>query len=118
MNHRIAHVGLQIFAQQKPKTRPTPINKRKYKKRKKKQIKMLRAIIVHLEARLSEVSVSEPGEDALAQDVAVRLQGGVAAGQDVQSGIELLHRVHRGYRRSSSVKNTFIKHLYNHLLNF
>ena len=67
---------------------------------------MLRAIIVHLEARLSEVSVSEPGEDALAQDVAVRLQGGVAAGQDVQSGIELLHRVHRGYRRSSSVKNS------------
>ena len=65
---------------------------------------MLRAGIVHLEARLSEVSVSEPGEDALAQDVTVGLQGGVAASQDVQPSIELLHRVHRGYRRSSSVK--------------
>ena len=83
-----------IFAHRKPKIRPTPINKRKYKDFR----------IVHLEARLAEMSVAEPGEDALAEDVAVGLQGGVASSQDVQPSVELLHRVHRGYWRSTSVK--------------
>lgn len=54
------------------------------------------------------MSIAEPGEDALAKDVAVGLQGGVASSQDVQSSVELLHRVHRGYWRSTSEKNTLL----------
>ena len=67
-------------------------------------IKYQEAGFVHLESRLAEVSVSDAGENSLAENVAVGLQGGVAARQDVQTSVELLHRVHRGYWRSSSVK--------------
>ena len=83
--------------------------------KKEGNIKYQEAGFVHLEARLAQVSVSDAGEDALAENVAVGLQGGVAARQDVQSSVELLHRVHRCYGRSSSVKNSLRSR---HLLNF